>query len=259
MNLRKYINRKEFYIPLFVISVAYFYIVVIAKTSDAFKGAFFGFIVGIGTFLFSKFMETQTRRYNALVYIEQELQSSFNDIDGNKFQIDKILESDELTLLFPCELKLTEEHIKHLGRMNLKNDVFSLYIDFKKYNHSIKTAIEIYERNVSTFKDFESQGFTRTTDIKAIIKSYHQYFKTQLREINAFGDKVLEGIKTCLVKIRFFAKVDKTLFASNLGQAYYDKKEFEKWLIEDRKRLESEMEETAKKDAEDRDRSRKIK
>ena len=252
MNLRKYINRREFYIPFFVISIICFYIVVIAKTSDAFKGAFFGFIVGIGTFLFSKFMETQTRRYNALVYIEQELQSSLNDIDGNKFQIDKILESDELTLLFPCELRLTEEHIKHLGRMGFKNDVFSLYVDFKKYNHSIKTAIEIYERNVSTFKDFESQRFTRTADIKTIIKSYHQYFKTQLKEINVFGEKVFESIKMCIVKIRFFAKVDKTLLASNIGQAYYDKKEFEKWLIEDRKRLESEMEETAKKDSEER-------
>lgn len=220
--------------------------------SDAFKGAFFGFIVGIGTFLFSKFMELQARRYNALVYIEQELQASINDLSDNKFQIDKILESDELTLLFPCELRLTEEYIRHLGRMNLKNDVFSLYVDFKKYNHSIKTVIEIYERNVSTFKDFESQRFTRTADIKSIIKSYHQYFKTQLREINTFGDKVFESIKACLVKIRFFAKVDKTLLASNLGQAYYDKKEFEKWLVEDRKRLESEMEETARKDAEER-------
>lgn len=54
------------------------------------------------------------------------------------------------------------------------------------------------------------------------------------------------------MKIRFFAKVDKTLFASNLGQSYYDKKEFERWLIEDRKRLESEMEETAKRDEEER-------
>jgi hypothetical protein len=43
--------------------------------------------------------------------------------------------------------------------------------------------------------------------------------------------------------------------ASNLGQAYYDRKEFEKWLIEDRKRLESEMEERAKKDAEERRRA----
>lgn len=251
MNLRKYFNRRIFYIPFFIIYIIWFYIMVIAKTSDAFRGAFFGFIVGIGTFLFSKFIETQTRHYNALVYIEQELQSSLNDIDDNKFQIDKILESEELTLLFPCELRLTEEHIKHLGRMGIKNDVFSLYVDFKKYNHSINAIIEIYERNVSTFKDFESQKFTRANDIKSIIKSYHQYFKTQLQEVNTFGNKVFEGIKVCLVKIRFFAKVDKTLL-SNFGQTYYDKKEFEKWLIEDRKRLESEMEETAKKDAEER-------
>lgn len=255
MNLRKYINHRKLYIPFFIAIVIYFYCTIVNKMSDAFKGAFFGFIVGIGTFLFSKFMELQARRYNALVYIEQELQASINDLSDNKFQIDKILESDELTLLFPCELRLTEEYIRHLGRMDLKNDVFSLYVDFKKYNHSIKTVIEIYERNISTFKDFESQRFTRTADIKSIIKSYHQYFKTQLREINTFGDKVFESIKACLVKIRFFAKVDKTLLASNLGQAYYAKKEFEKWLIEDRKRLESEMEETAKRDAEERRRA----
>ncbi len=240
MNLRKYINHRGFYIPFFGVVIIYFYCTIINKMSAAFNGAFFGFIVGIGTFLFSKFME---------------LQASINDLSDNKFQIDKILESDELTLLFPCELRLTEEYIKHLGRMDLKNDIFSLYVDFKKYNHSIKTAIEIYERNVSTFKDFESRGFTRTNDIKSIIKSYHQYFKTQLKEINVFGEKVFETIKECLIKIRFFAKIDKTILASNLGQAYYDRKEFEKWLIEDRKRLESEMEETAKRDAEERRRA----
>lgn len=253
MNLRKFINHRKLYIPFFVVSIIYFYCTIINKMSGAFKGAFFGFIVGIGTFLFSKFMELQDRRYNTLVYIEQELQASINDLSNNKFQIDKILESDELTLLFPCELRLTEEHIKHLGRMDIKNDVFSLYVDFKKYNHSIKTAIEIYEKNISAFKDFELQGFTRSTDIKSIVKSYHQYFKTQLREINTFGNKVFESIKACLVKIRFFVKIDKTLLASNLGQAYYDKKEFEKWLVEDRKRLESEMKETARKDEEERE------
>lgn len=66
MNLRKFINTKGFYIPFFGIFIICFYILVIAKTSDTFKGAFFGFIVGIGTFIFSKFMDTQTKRYNAL-------------------------------------------------------------------------------------------------------------------------------------------------------------------------------------------------
>ena len=252
INVRKFINRKYFYIPLLIMLGICFYYKVLAKTSDAFRGAFFGFIVGILTFLFSKYMEIRSKRYNALVYIEQELNAAINDLHGNKFQIDKILNSDNLTLLFPCEAKLSEEYIKNLGRAELKNDIFSLYIDFKKYNHSIKMAIEIYERNIAGFRDFESQRFGRSADVLTIIKSYHQYFKTQLKEIDEFGDKVIECLKTCLVKIRFFVKIDKTLLASNIGLPYYDKKEFEKWLIEDRIRLESESKETAKKDLEER-------
>jgi hypothetical protein len=253
-GLRKYINHRGFYISFFVIYGICFYVGVIAKTSDAFRGAFFGFIVGIMTFFFSKYMELQARRYNSLVYIEQELHAAINDLSDNKFQIKKIFGSEELVLLFPCELRLTEEYIKYLGRMDMKNDIFSLYVDFKKYNHSIKTAIEIYERNVDAFKDFESQKFVRSSDIKSIIKSYHQCFKGHLHEIDVFGDKVFEGLKICLIRIRFFAKIDKPLLASNIGQPYYDKKEFEKWLIEDKGRLEQEMVESAKRDEEERQR-----
>jgi len=242
MFLRKFVNHKFFYLPFFAVVFLWLYKDVVTKTSDTFQGAFFGFIVGVITLFFSKYMELQARRYNAVVYLEQELNASINDLSDNKSQIDKILGSDELTLLFPCELNLTGEYIKQLGRIGLKNDVFCLYIDFRKYNHSIKTAIEVYERNISSFKEFESQKFLRTNDIKGVLKNYHSYFKTHLKEINAFGDKINECIKDCLVKVRFFAKVDKTLLASNIGQPYYDKNDFQKWLIEDRKRLEKEME-----------------
>jgi len=257
MLLRKFFNHKFFYIPFFAVVFLWLYKDVVTKTSDTFQGAFWGFIVGVVTLISSKYMESQDRRYNALVYLEQELNASINDLSGNKFQIDKILESAQLTLLFPCELNLTEEYIKQLGRTALKNDIFGLYIDFKKYNHDIKAVIEIYERNISSFKDFSSHKFTRTNDIKKILEAYHAYFKTQLKEINTFGDKINECIKGCLVKVRFFAKVDKTLLASNIGQTYYDKNDFQKWLIEDRKRLEKEMEETAKKDDEERKRVQK--
>lgn len=255
--MRKFINHKFFYIPFFVFISALLYNFVIMKTSDTFQGAFFGFIVGIFTFFFSKFMELRARRYNALIYLEQELNASINDLSDNKFQIDKILESNELTLLFPCDLNLTELRIKQLGRVTLKNDIFNLFIDFKKYNHSIRMAIEIYERNISSFKDFDSQKFSRTNDIKAVLKSYHGYFKAQLQEINSFGDKINECIKDCLVKVRFFAKIDKTLLASNVGQPYFDKNEFQKWLIEDKKRLEAEMAETMQRDDEERKRVQK--
>ncbi len=254
MFLRKFFNHQFFYIPFFSVVFVLLYKFVITKTSDTFQGAFFGFIVGIITFIFSKHMESQARRYNALIYLEQELNASIVDLSNNKFQIDKIFGSDELTLLFPCELELTEEHIKQLGRVDLKNDIFSLYIDFKKYNHGIKATIEIYERNINSFKDFESQEFARTGDIKRALKGYHSYFKIHLKEINIFGDKINECIKDCLVKIRFFAKIDKPLLASNIGQPYYDENDFQKWLIEDKKRLEEEMKETMRKDDEERKR-----
>ncbi len=249
LSMSKFVNSRKFYIPFFIVAAILLYNTTVNKTSDAFKGAFFGFIVGMGTFIISKFMETQATRYNTLVYLEQELQACCIDLYTNKAQIDNILASDGLMLLFPRELRLTEEHIKQLGRLNIRNDVFSLFLAFKKYNHNIKAAIEILERNVNTFRDFDSRNVTRTVDVRSIINSFHQDFKAQLREINAFGDDVIEDIKKCLVRVRFFVKIDKTLFASNFGQVYYDIKEFEKWLIDDRQRLESEIEAKAKKNS----------
>ncbi len=258
IKLRKIINQRLFYAPLVMCGAIYLYYTIIHKTSDAFKGAFFGFIVGIATFLFVKYMEMKTRRYNILVYLEHELNASINDLMDNKFQIDKILESDTLTLLSPCELRLTGEHIKHIGRKELKNDIFSLYADFKKYNHSIKMSIDVFERNINNFKEFTIQHKDAPDVIETLLQQCHQGFKTHLKELNEFGDMVFEDLKMCIVKIRFFAKVDKTLLASNICQSYYEKEEFESWLVEDKKRLEAEMEETARKDKARRDKRKPL-
>lgn len=182
-------------------------------------------------------MEAQNNRYNTLVYIEQELYVCLNDLADDKFQIKKILETDNLTLLFPAKPKLSEEHIKQLGRLEVKNYIFGIYVAINKYNRSISTAMEIFERNVKEVKNFNLQNNTPTESNI----NFYQNFKKQLETIDTFAGKISEEIKICLTMIRFFLRTDKTLFVSGFDQAYYDKKEFKKWLTEDKQRLEIEL------------------
>lgn len=258
MDIRKFINSRIFYIPFFIILLFWVYGSFIDKTSDAFKGAFLGFIVGILTFILSKYHELQARRYNALVYLGHELNACFNDLADNTFQIKKALEVRKLTLITPVELRLTEEHMKHLGRIELKNDIFPLYVDLKKYNHSLRQAIGIFERNISALKDFGVKKDALEVKMEDVIGAYYEAFQENLKTIWEFGEKLSEGIKDCLVKIRFFTKNDQPVLSKGWLLPYYDKEDLKKWLVEDKKRLEQEMVESTKKDEEERQRIQKM-
>lgn len=252
LSLRKIVNSRIFYIPFFIALLVMTYLMFISKTSDAFQGAFFGFLVGIIAFIYSKNHELQARRYNVLIYLEHEINACFNDLGDNKFQIKKALETDKLTMISPVELKLTEEHVKHLGRVELKNDIFPLFIDINKYNHSFKQTIEMFERNVSALRDFGLKKGTDEVNMEEVINAYYQQFKEGLKTMWETGERLDESLKDCMVKIRFFAKNDQPMLSKEWFMAYYNKKEYEKWVREDRGRLNQEMIDSTKRDEEER-------
>lgn len=252
MKIRKFFNSRYFYITCFLALLFFAYFSIIIKTSDIFKGAFFGFIVGIVTFFFSKYYELQARRYNSLVYLEHELNACFNDLRDNRFQIKGALKTDKLTLITPIELKLTEEHIKQLGRIELKNDIFPLYVDIKKYNHSLKQAIEMFEKNIAALKDFGIKKDAQEIKMEDTIQAYYGQYKNNLKNIWEFGEKLSECIKKCMVEIRFFAKNDQPLLSKRWMLPYYDKKDYDKWLKDDLNRLENEMSASTRKDEQER-------
>ena len=246
MKLRKILNSRFLYLPLLLLSLVWGYSHYINKASDTFKGAFLGFLVGLFTFIFSKYFEAQARRYTSLVYLEHELNACSNDLGDNAYQIDLALKADALTLIRPIEIKITEEYIKDLGRIELKNAIFPLFIDIRKFNSSLKHAIDVFDRNVLTVKQLES--VKQEEIVKALITQFHQ----DLRGITEFGQKINEDIIGCLVKVRFFLRNDQTLLSKDWLLQYYDKKEFQKWLIDDRKKVEAEMANSTKQDEEKR-------
>lgn len=251
MKIRKIINSRIFYIPVFIIFVIITYPVFINKASDTFRGAFWGVIVGIIIYMISKYHELQAKRYNCLVYIEQELNFCFNNLHDNSFQVKPALETDKITLIAPMELNLTEEHIKHLGRSELRNELFNLFIDINKYNHAFKQAIEMFERNVAALKDFGIKKDVEGITIEDMIKIYYQQFKASLKTIYEFSFKLEDNIKNCLVKVRFFLKNDQPILSKKWLLPYYDQKEYKKWLEDDRKLLEREMAVSTQKDTEE--------
>jgi len=256
VSIRKFINSRIFYIPIVIVSFILSYMFIISKTSDTFQGAFFGFLVGILTFIFAKYSELQSRRYNAMVYLEHELNACFNDLGDNTFQIEKALGTDKLTLISPMPLNLTEDHIKHLGRIELKNDIFPLFVDIKKYNHSLKHAVDMFEKNISALKDFGIKEGNPEVKMEDVIKAYYEQYKQDLTVLWEFGKKLEECIKKCMVEIRFFTKVDQPLLAMVWLLPYYNKKNFSQWMTDDLKRLEKEMAESTRQDEEERKRIR---
>lgn len=241
MKIRKLLNSRKFYIPYFLALLLFAYFSIVTKTSDIFKGAFFGFIVGIVTFLSSKYYESQARRYNSLIYLEHELNACFNDLIDNNFQIEGALKTDKLTLITPIELKLTDEYIKQLGRIELKNVIFPLYVDMKKYNHSLKQAIELFEKNTINLKDFGMKNDAPESKMEDMIRAYYEQYQKNLKNIGEFGRKLSEHIKKCIVGIRFFAQNDQLLLSNRWMLPYYDKEDYDKWLKDNLVKLEKEM------------------
>ena len=172
--------------------------------------------------------------------MEQILNCLLASLSDNQWQIKKALETDEVTLIFPTELMLTEQDIREIGRTGLKNKLLGIFIDCRKYNESLAHAIKVFETNIETFKAFGAQQFTGDLGtIQGIMKGFYRQFKIKLKEIYDFGIVVEEGVEEALVDTRFFVrKVDKPLFVSL--NPYYSQRDLERWRIGDSKQLKEE-------------------
>lgn len=234
----KFITRRPIKI-LLICSIVYFvYTKFVVEASDIFKGAFWAIFVGYLTFIATKFHELSTRRFNSMVYLEQELYLCMNDLAGNLSQIQKALDSEQITTIFPMNIVLSENDIKELGRIDLKQDLSYLFIGIRRMNHSIRSISSIFEKNMDNFKQIP---FPSPEEGRRVISSFYDYYKEELKKIYDFGQQLDEEIKGCLVKLRFFVRVDRLLFSSKLLLSYYSKNDYKKWLVEDNERIKKEL------------------
>lgn len=254
MRIKKFLFSEYLYIAIGVAIVLFLYRVYLESASDVFKGAFWGIfsaiIVGIATFYAKELILLQGRRYNALVYSEMKLNTLLSTLDDNQFSIKRGVKAKGILVILPHELTVSENRIHEIGRIIVKRKFVDLALDLEKYNNSLRTAIAGFQRNLENLK-LDPLGLSY--EEKGELLSYAKNeFRRQLSEIEVFGNKLADDIKNVLVEVRFFLKNDKGRFLPVIWQKYYDRKEFENWKIEDKKRLEKEIELVRSKDQERR-------
>jgi len=259
MNPRKIINQWWVYLPF----LAWAGYLLLPRghgwwmgRTETFRGAvlgtFSGILVGLVGFLVSKHHERRLKRYDALCHMEQILNCLLVGLSDNQWQIEKARATDEVTLIFPSELRITEQDIREIGRIDLKNKLLGVLFDCQKYGQSLAAAIKLFEANVDTFKAFGGQQFSgQQHTIQAILKDIYRQFKIKLKELYDFGKVVERGIEAALVDTRFFVRHDKPWLTTLVR--YYDKRDLERWRKTDGERLKRERDQTA---AADEDRRR---
>ena len=179
MNPRKIINQRWFYIP-FLAWAGYLllpeYHAWWIDRTETFRGTVLGtfsaIIAGLALFLVSKHHETRLKRYNALCYMEQILNCLLVSLSDNQWQIEKATGTNAVTLIFPSELNITEQDIREISRIDLKNELLGVFIDCQKYSHSLASAIKLFEANVDTFKAFGGQQVSGNVVEAAMRKFY---------------------------------------------------------------------------------------
>ena len=141
MNLRKLLNRLWIGLPLCGAGVLF--LVQHLKSawevrSELFKGATYGVVVsatgGLIVYWLTRYMDRRARRYNALCSLEVTLKHLLTTLSDNQDQLDKAIKSNELTLIFPRPLRISEQDINEVGRAGLKNQLSGVLIDCEKYS-----------------------------------------------------------------------------------------------------------------------------
>jgi len=141
MNLRNLLNRLWIGLPLCGAGVLF--LVQHLKPawevrSELFKGATYGVVVsatgGLIVYWLTRYMDRRARRYNALCSLEVTLKHLLTTLSDNQDQLDKAIKSNELTLIFPRPLRISEQDINEVGRAGLKNQLSGVLIDCEKYS-----------------------------------------------------------------------------------------------------------------------------
>ncbi len=259
MNKRKWLNeiKKLLFsgyvvLVLFIIALFFLYRRYLKNLPDAFKGAFWGaffaIIVGIVIFYVKQRILLQGRRYNVLVYFEMKLNTLLFTLNDNQSLIEQGVNIKGIFIMFPHELTINEDRIHEMGRITIKNELMGLSLSLGRYNNSLKTTIAAFQKDLQIL---EGNLLEWTPDRKKEFLNHAKNdFKQRLSKIGTFGNELIDKIKDILVEVRFFVKNDKSRFLPTIWQKYYDKKELKSCKMEDRKRLEKEIESIRIKDKE---------
>lgn len=242
--LRKLINSQPIRIVVVVVSIYFVYVNVLLNASDILQGAFWAVLVSYLTYLVTKAHDLHIARYNSMVFLHQELNLCLNDLCDIIFHVDEVLNSKVPLALYPINITLTEEHIKRLGREDIRRSLYLFYIGIKRINKDVNSTFDNYKENFNTFK---ATSYPSPESGKEAFDSFYSPYCMHLQELKKYTETIIDEAKICIVQLRFFQRIDKPIFSSSIFERYYSKYDYKKWLERDKEKLERELIEDMKK------------
>lgn len=239
MKLRRIINTDYFYVPLLAFWLVIFLYYYSSKISDFVWGAILASLVGFSTYWVQRLAETSRKRYDTLVYLEQELNTALSDLSINESMIRGAVKERGMPLIRPHTLQIEENHIREIGRPELKNILFSLSLEFGRYNNGFEIAITAYEKEVVRINGTLAEYGRPKAN--TMLEEAKKNFKSGLGRIQQYGDGLTNEIKDALARVRFFLKNDRSRILQHITTKYYDKQEYENSVKIERKELEKEI------------------
>ena len=249
MHLRRLLNNRWVGLPLLFIGFAFLgkrvYPFWQARTEE-FRGASLGVIVtvsaGLLGYWLTRYFDRRVRRYNVLCHLEVTLNHLLTALSDNQFQLDRAIQSQQLTLIYPRSMPISRDDIQEVGHTDLKNKLLGVLIDFEKYAHDLAFMVSIVDRNVGDFKVFRARQSTDPQFVQSMLNDIHRQSREQLRQLHEYGKLVERSTHDALVDIRFFAKNDRPPLIG-LGP-FYSKRELKRWREKDSKQLAAEVAQT---------------
>ncbi len=182
--------------------------------------------VGFFGFLVVRHLEVRSKRYNALVLLEQELNSAITSLYDNINILRNLIGGGEPYFLSPRSTEMKQEVVTDISRLDLKRAAFSVQSELKRLDKDLHFTAEQCQRD---FDRIQKDA------------SFKQLYLGLLQTLLSNTQRILEQVKECASLTRFFIKNDRFMLLPQYLQPFYDKDKFSDWMVEDRKKLEQEI------------------
>lgn len=185
--------------------------------------------VGLIAYAAGQFITTRVRRHNALCGLELELNSAMSTLSDIIHTLRNMIEI-QVPLLAPRQqFQISQELVNNLGRIDVKNNLLMLLIDFRKIDHDwdIMTTLEHdYKRIIEdeTHPECKNWRIIGTMGLDKLLKK---------------SEETMTLLKDTILLVRFYLKKDRPML--KIGQAYIDEESKNEEIAKDRARLEKEI------------------
>lgn len=190
-----------------------------------FKNAIYG-TAALAFFAFSarRYLELSSKRYNALCFLEVELNLILTPLHDNIHKIQNAISAHAMIPLNPSNVTVKPEIIDDISRADLKNELLDLIVSLRRLEHDLVYTDNNLRANAHEISTLKVHQDAAVYALGILLKG---------------SEHVLEQTKQCAVLTRFYLKKSRPWIGA--FQRFIFKPDLEDWRIADRERLEREI------------------